>query len=274
MKINKLIILLLLIFGFANCRKNDDKWQAVQYSNTFSVNNLSTHCTDNIQTWEKAQVYFEADTLVIAFFAQLPAYWRNVVVKVHNGNFRAETSGIPFELLRVDFQTKNQQLQLDKQLYAIGDTLRAVCDFIFRYIETAQTKDDSKTEQGEFAFRGTVCEIIRTQDFDPFDEKNFMTFDLPTALRELGEPLNRKKFTSKQLRGKFRSMLLLSELEIDNDSQTDNAFWIEELTWDLSPTRNVSDEGKERLTIWYFQNDSTNWLPADFLCWNEDRPFF
>jgi hypothetical protein len=67
-----------------------------------------------------------------------------------------------------------------------------------------------------------------------------MTFDLPAALRELGEPLRRRKIT-----------------------------WMEELTWDVSPARNISDEGKDRLTIRYSQNDSTNRLPVDFLRWNE-----
>ena len=257
------IILFLLTFGLVNCRQNGDKWQAVKQNNLLSISN--THCMNEGQTWEKAQVYFDADTLIIAFPAQLPGYWENVTVKVHNGNFCAETSGIPFAPFTIDFQTKNQQLQLNKRHYAIGDTLRAVCDFIFQYIAKPQETEGSKTKY-EVIFQGTVCEIVRPQDFDPFDKKNFMTFDLPTAIHELGEPFNREKYNAKQLYGEFRVILL-------NHLKPDPTVWIEELTWDISPTRDVSDEGKERLTIWYLQKDSANWQPVDFLHWNSNMQF-
>jgi hypothetical protein len=270
MKLAQLLIFVLFAKTFFACNGHD-MWQKVQYDKSLATKKLVTHCVSDGQIWQKAQVYFERDTLIIAFPPQLPAYSEDVTIKVYDGKFQAVISGEPFEPMTITFKTLQQHLQLDKRQYAIGDTLSAACDIVFHYTSTFfhytstfDTENDSIV-QGEFSFKGTICEIVREQDFDPFDEKNFMTFDLPTVLRELGEPLNREKFNTLNL-SEFR-------VELENHLDWDKFIWIEELTWDVSPMRDISDEGKERLTIWYYQKDGIRWLPVHFLRWNSDMQF-
>jgi hypothetical protein len=247
-----------------SCNANE-VWQKVQYDKSLADKDCITHCGEEgaqWQSWEKAQVYFDSDTLLIAFWAQLPAYWENVVIKVHNGKFRAETSGIPFEPITITFATVKQQLQLDKKHYALGDTLHGGCEIVFQY---TSTDEDKVVVKGEYTFKGSICEVVREEDFDPFDEKNFMTFDLLTALSELGEPLSREQFNTLSLL-EFRT-------ELRKLFPASKDIWIEELTWNSSDTRDISDEGAERLTIWYHQTDGVHWKPILFYRWDEFMEF-
>ena len=110
-----------------------------------------------------------------------------------------------------------------------------------------------------------------------------MTFDLPSAIYELGEPLDRKTYTTAGL-GEF-------QVELLNFFPPSENIQIEELTWDISSEVGISDSGIERLTIWYAHakdkvharknpyiqlsdiweislRDSTLQLPVTFAKWN------
>jgi hypothetical protein len=239
-------------------------WQPVTHIKSLRDTVFATHCEKDGQTIEKAYVYLDKDTLCIDFPAQLPAYWDNVLLKVRNTRFHSEAFGVPFEPMSISFTPAGQLLQLDKLNYKVGDTLYASLDLLFHYTTIPYNIEDTAI-YGDYILKGVICEIVRTPDFNPFDAKNFMTFDLPAALRELGEPLTREYFNMQSL-PEFRVELL-------NLFSASADIWIEELTWDISPARNLSDEGKERLTIWYHQSDGVHWMPVRCFFWNEDWEF-
>jgi hypothetical protein len=259
------IFLLLFVFTIAACHANN-KWQNVEYDNNMICSEMKTDCVKEREIYRKAHVYLEHDTLYIHVFDPPPAGWEDIMIKVHDGKFCATAYGFPFEPIEISYTTLEQHLQLGKKEYMVGDTLCGECNFHFQFTVTSWT-DDAKMEKNTvtFSFSGTIKEVVRTKDFDPFDKANFMTFDLPTALLELGEPLYQEKFNTLSL-PEFRVELL-------NIFPAKEDIWIEEATWDASETRGVSDEGVDRLTIWYAQTDGVHWKPVHFLRWDKNTEF-
>ena len=226
--------------------------------------------------------WMEGDTLVV-HISGFNLGWAAITLKIHGGAFRAELGGVPFHTAEApSFETKSQRLWLGKESYAQGDTLCARFEMRFRvaYPRTGEAEDRD--------FQGTLCEVIRPKDFDPFAVESFMTFDLPTALHEMGEPLDRYSLDMTGL-PEFRVELL-------NFFPPSPEILIEELTWDTSPTREISDEGKERLTVWYARpidrryfrdngyhslpelwngaaQDTLQWLPVHYLEHTTDMQF-
>ena len=261
-------------------------WQHVSYDESLNNNSLGSACITNHQgehELDKCDINLDDDTLTIHFPAQLPAYWGDVKVKIVDGQFNTLFEGIPFELIDLNFETIKQKLVLDRSQYLINDTLYGYCDFTFKEVEP--TTGHTYT----FYFKGTIREIVRDKDYNPLDPDNFMTFDLPTAIRELGQPLSRDEIST------------ISEMDIDllNLFSQDTIMYnvhIERLTWNISDDAQVSDGGIERLTIWYAQakdkeyaresryaifppvwnsipTDSTRQLPVRFLKWNINIQF-
>ena len=117
--------------------------------------------------------------------------------------------------------------------------------------------------------QAALCEKLQNNDtlMSPFDPENFMTFDLSTAIRELGEPLSYKTYTTNGL-GEFQ-VVLLNFFPPSDDIQ------IEELTWNISLETNISDFGIERLTIWYARAEegSARLFPVTFVKWDINTQF-
>ena len=244
--------MLFAVMTSCNAR-NEGGWHAVLYDTSLDNKAIGTECiTDHQGEHELSEchVYMDGDTLVIRFPAQLPAYWGSVEVKVVNGEFNAEFNGVPFELIDLKFETIKQKLILNQDPYILNDTLYGYADFIFREIEPATGQSHT------FYFKGTICEIVRDKYFDPFDPENFMTFDLPMAIHELGEPLSRR-IIREQPHGLNIELLNFFLRDHIIDMQ------IEELTWNISDDAQVSDEGIERLTIWYAQAKNKGYVRTD-----------
>ena len=260
----KALFILLLTGIMAACHANKE-WENVEYDSDMICSEMITHCEKEREIYQKAHVYIEQDTLFIRFF-DLSNDWRGVIVKVHEGKFSATAFGASFLPFKMSYTTLEQRLQLGKKHYAVGDTLCGYCDFRFQSASTPLSQDrEEKEETVTYSFRGAIREVVRTEDFNPFDEANVMTFDLPTALLELGEPLYREKFNT----------LVLPEFRIEllNQFPSSEEVWIEEATWDISPTREVSDEGVDRLTVWYVQTDGIQWKPVKSQRWSQYTQF-
>ena len=273
-------------------------WQAVSYDESMNDNRLGTECTTTHQgehELDKCDVYLDSDTLVIHFPAALPGYWGSVEVKVIDGMFIAQFDGVPFALINVKYETVRQKLVLDRNDCSINDTLYGYCDFTFKELQRdinvvakPSVKKENKANSFTFTFKGMIREIVRDKDFDPLDPENFMTFDLPAAIRELGEPLERYTFNTYRL-PEF-------DIELLNFFSPDENLEIELLTWNISDDAQVSDGGIERLTIWYAKAkdkekartdshiklpsiwekpsaDSNQQLPVNYLKWNINMQF-
>ncbi|MDR2424076.1 MAG: hypothetical protein LBD59_05040, partial [Prevotellaceae bacterium] len=187
-------ILLFCILPLA-CTQTGDKWQKVRYEKSTTEKYSVTNCNKNGQMIEKAYVYFDSDTLYIDFPPQLPAYWDAVKIKIHNEKFCSEACGIPFAPIKIAFTPVEQRLQLNSRDIAPGDTLCGNFTLVFQYTATPEMDNDyDKPEQGAYTLQGSICEVVRDKNYDPFANSNFMDFDLPAALRELGEPLLREQF--------------------------------------------------------------------------------
>jgi len=254
--------ILMLFAGLMSTCNANTQWKNISYDSNIVCSEIMTHCELDSEIFQKAHIYIEQDTMFICFYA-LPSDW-NMTIKVYDGKFCAFACEIPFAPVEVTYTTLEQRLQLAKKHYTLGDTLCGYCNIHFQFVETPMIDSDEKSAKGIISFSGSIRETVRTKDFNPFDKENFMTFELPTALLELGEPSTREQFNTLAL-PEFR-IELLNYLPASKD------VWIEELTWDVSPTSGISDEGRERLTIWYAQKNN-KWLPVHYLQWNTNMQF-
>lgn len=256
MKYAAALIPALIVLAFSCGRQAG--WQAVGYDEGSGDGSFATEVVTDHQgehVLDKCRIYLDSDTLYIDFPAGLPAYWGGMTARVHEGRFEARFHGIPFDGGEASFVTLKERLALQKAEYVPGDTLAGQCDFLFR-------QTDGKTgRHDDFYFRGKIGGIVRDRDFDPFDSRNFMGFDLSTALYELGEPLYREIFDARSLPG-FR-------VELPGHLPESGDMIVEELTWDASPMRDLSDEGRQRLTIRYAERDGV-WQPVHYKEWMED----
>lgn len=272
-------ILFLFVWASISCSKPKE-WQELEYVQNLKCDSL--HAEDAMHTSFKCKPYFENDTLVVRMSGMS---WEHITIKIHNGKFKAELGGVPFAPVEFSFQTKRQRLQVGKELYAINDTLCGYFDFLFQLTDVNTNKAD------DWSFKGFICEVIREKDFDPFAKENFMNFDLPTAIHEMGEPLDLNEFNM------YASNIHEFRVELLNYLPSDKPdIEIKELTWDVSPTREISDEGQERLTIWYVRkqykvhfrkngyyilskiwDDETKgisaWLPLHSMVWNTNYQY-
>lgn len=259
-RIHSFILFAFLTGIIYSCQLRGD-WQKVVYDKNKECDTIEIRCATNHQgehTIQQCNVYIDNDTLFIDFPPELPAYWGGLSLKVHNNTFIASFDGVPFVSDDLSFETEHKQLVLQKTHYNINDTVCGFIDVIFKEI-------DRKTHQySSFYIKGDFSAIVRKKDFNPFEKNNFMTFDFPTAVRELGEPLERDVFTTYGL-PEFR-VELLNYLPASQD------IVIRELTWNTSETREISDEGKERLTIWYTEKNG-RWEPVHFARWTTDMEF-
>jgi hypothetical protein len=251
----KRTILIFILLVLCACGSRDG-WRAVEVGGGMRTDSL--HSADTYGNPLKCHAWMEGDTLTVSI-SDLDLGWTAIALQIHGGRFRAQLGGVSFHAEKEpSFGTVSQRLRLAKDSYAQGDTLCAEFDLRFRvaFADGSEAKD--------WVFRGTLCEVIRAKDFDPFAVKNAMTFDLPTAIHEMGEP-------------KERSVLGLDNvtefsIELFNSFPPSADVIFEELTWDVSPTREISDEGRERLTVWYVERDGS-WQPVHYREWNTDWQF-
>lgn len=247
-------LLILAVLTLAACAAPDG-WKVVKYTDNLRCDSLHSANADGRPL--ECRAWMEGDTVAV-LFPKIDLGWAYITLKIHDDKFQAQLDGVPFHTAEVpSFETTRQHLYLAKENHEQGDTLCARFDLQFRIAY-------SEGEPEEWTFRGAVCEVIRAKDFDPFAAENFITFDLPTALHEMGQPLDRDVFGVEGVT-EF-------SIELINHFPSGTEFVCEELTWDVSPMREVSDEGRERLTVWYVERDG-RWMPVEYKEWNTDTQF-
>jgi hypothetical protein len=248
--------LIFALFALTACGSRDG-WRAVEVGGGMRTDSLHSASAEGGPL--ACRAWMEGDTLTVSI-SDLDLSWTAITLQIHGGRFRAQLGGMPFHTAEEpSFETLSQRLRLADEGYTQGDTLCAEFDLRFR----VAFPDSGET--GDWAFRGTLCEVIREKNFDQFAVENAMTFDLPTALHEMGEPEDRSVF------GLDNVTEFSIELLNDRFPQTPGIIY-EQVTWDVSPTREVSDEGKERLTVLYVERDGI-WQPVHYREWNTDWQF-
>ena len=254
MKPKAIILFTLIILSAISCR-NSKEWENVEYDTSMKCDSLHSEEVDpsGERYPIKCKTYFNNDTLVV-FLS--PSGRRYITIKIHDGKFKAEAAdGVPYRPEEISLSTISQKLQLGKKQYSVNDTICGSFDVVYRDIETTKTFD--------WNFKGSFCEIIRDEDFDPLARKNFMNFDVYTAIHEIGEPLRQDTFNTEEDLSAFRLYGLQDYFS------PPSSVYIKELTWDTSPERYVSDSGKSRLTIWYVEKQD-KWIPVRHRNWVED----
>ena len=275
MSAKTITLYVLIILSAISCR-NSQGWDNVKYDTSMKCDSLNSEeiYSSGEHNPIRCKAYFDSDTLVV-FLS--PPGWRYMTINIHDGKFKAETHGIPFTPEELSFSTITQELQLGKKQYSLNDTICGCFDITFRDIQTGilvydsvsgdaeMVRDIENPETFDWNFKGTICEIVREKNFDPFDAKNIMTFDAYTAIHEIGEPLQEDTFRISNPEGlsAFRLYALQNTFSMPGN------ILIKELTWDISPDRDVSDAGKDRLTTWYVEK-SNKWMPVRFTRWVED----
>ena len=259
MKIFTAILFLLLLFS---CSSKSGGWEKVEVAASVPCTNPTTQLTTNHQgehTLTDCSVFIDSDTLYIRFFAPLPAYWLGAKIKLANGTFNVNIDGAPFEPNTTTYQIKKQQLHLNKQSYAIGDTLQGYVDVIF------EEEDKANRSSNQFYVKGCIYKIVRDKGYQPFeDDKVIMSYNLDFAINELGQPLDDYYFNTINL-PEFRVELL-------NIFPPSDSIYIRELTWSTSSNAQISDEGIDLLTVWYAQEGNA-WKPVHFIRWNSNMEF-
>ena len=254
---------LLLFSLLLSCQQQDNGWQKVEaLSNTLCTDNKTEYTTNHQgeHTLNDCFVYTFNDTLHICFPAGLPAYWLGAKLQVAAGMFNATVDGVPFiPNVKLTFQVKKQRLCLNKQSYAIGDTLQGYIELVF------EERDKAHNQSNEFYFKGCIYKIVREKDYQAFqDDEAIMSYSLNHAINELGEPLDDYTFTTNGL-PEFR-------IELLNIFPPSDSIYIRELTWNTSDDAQVTDGGIFRLTVWYAQKDGV-WQPVYFLRWDTFTQF-
>ena len=241
--------ILLLAIILSSCVEGRG-WNTLSYDKSIANGSPGTECVTDHQgehTLVRCDIRMDGDTLLILFPAQLPAYWGWAEIKIADDKFNSQFGGVSFVQTELTFETIAQELVLNKECYSLNDTLYGYCNFSFKETEQEQEQGRSNT----FYFKGPIKGIVRELTFDPLEPNNFMTFDIETALMEIGEPERRICFDMSQC---SRGL----EVELLNIFQRNEAVVIEKITWS-----GFDFSGQERLTIWYVREKDKTKMRSD-----------
>lgn len=276
---NKLITISILCLFATACTNIPGTWQNLSINPNLYCDSL--HSEAYGKSPMRCIAWMEGDTLTL-HLSQIS--WQHITLQIYGGKFNAQLSGVPLYGPQPTFTTLQGQLTVGQAHYTTGDTLRAQFDLHFRLTDPETHKTHEWNPQG------TLCEVIREKDFDPTVPQNFMQFDLPTAIHQIGDPLTDETFNMTNPVGEFY-VELLNYLPPGSTPVI-----IRELTWDISPTASLSDEGSQRLTIWYLRRQdkihlreseyskipyiwnretarSEEWLPLHYTEWDTGMQF-
>ena len=275
-----------MIFILLFCSVAYGDWGRIQYIPQIKNGDLKTSIyTDHQGRHEvnKARAYLKDELLTIRFPTQLPAYWdeMEIVVDQEKGVFQAKAGGAPFVGEIVTYKIVHQNLQLQKNDYAVNDQIDGYVDIVFE--EQGQIIGNRR----QFYFKGQFSGIVRDEQFDVVADKNVKSYDIKTALYELGKPVcidtvdfgyysdGAKKeallpvYTEAGTKGcqDSKDKPLGVSKKIGKLSLNWKLETIALLSWDISPEAQVSDGGRERLTIWYRLDKHKQWYQLDFEKW-------
>lgn len=186
-------ILILIAFIFTACH-NTNEWNKVEYNNKLSdpffdtisweylwyilkdeegnfssaIDSIITerdtvhlvhtaNCITNHQGEHELQfchAYKNNDTLVLYFPSPLPAYWLDFEFKIVGNKFKASVFGEPFQAIQLQWQINRRQLTLNKNNFAVGDSLKGKV-----YLEFTE-KAINDTAKYNFYFTGVFNTLI------------------------------------------------------------------------------------------------------------------
>ena len=276
------LLMAMVVTGLVFQAQSHAQWEKVTYRQKAFSPSLQTECATNHQgkhVVTEARASLKDGVLSIRFPAQLPGYWGYMAIEVNQGLFQAKPGGVPFVRGMPTYQVRTQKLILAKKNYRVGDTLNGYIDI--RYNEIDHYTQETHT----FYFKGGFSTMVRAENFQAHADENIKTYDLLTALHELGSPLYARTLSlgadKHTLKEKMMDYPPFGELGQSTEFQTQALIpvraellktgkqrTISELTWDISPGAELSDSGRERLTIWY-SHKNRHGLPLRYKKWIE-----
>ncbi len=275
-----------MVFSLLFCSFVYSDGDSIQYIPQIKDGDLKTSVyTDHQGRHElhKVRPYLKDKLLIIQFPAQLPAYWgtMEIVVDQEKGVFQAKAGGVPFVGEAVTYKIVRQNLQLQKNHYALNDEINGEVEIVFE--ESEQVTGQKR----QFYFTGQFSGVVRDELYDVLADKNIERYDLKTALYELGKPVCIDTVNFGYYNDGEKKQALLPVYEIAGVKGCQDVKdkplkqpkkvvaltpkgrleTIAFLSWDISPEAQVSDGGRERLTIWYRLDKNQHWHQLGFKKW-------
>ncbi len=221
-------------------------------------------------------------TLELSFPPQFPGYYVSVTISVKDGKYTASADGVPFAPNGgTSYRVLRQELSLQWGTFRSGEKIEGYCDIVF--VETVRGFRSKEESEYYFSWRGPFVAIIREEGFNPLSESAIKTYDIALAHYELG-PSQQAVALAPEPRAlevyHWEYMPLGGQIGSVHDSdklgtlrrdfrQTHPELkdkHILEVTWDTSPEAQVSDGGRDRLTIW-FEREGDAWTQRHFTKW-------
>ena len=275
-----------MVFGLFFCSFVYGDGDRIQHTPQIKDGDLKTSIYTDHQgrhQIHKVRPYLKCKLLTIQFPAQLPAYWgtMEIVVDQEKGVFQAQPGGIPFVGEAVAYKIVRQNLQLQKNNYVLNDVINGEVEIVFE--ESGQVTGQKQ----QFYFTGQFSGMVREEQYDILADKNIERYDLKTALYELGKPvcIDTINFGFYNDGEKKQALLPVYETAGVKGCQDVKDKPLKEpqkvvaltpkgkletiafLSWDISPEAQVSDGGRERLTIWYRLDKNQHWHQLGFKKW-------
>ena len=226
-------------------------------------------------------------TLELRFPPQFPGYYVGVTITVKDGKYTASADGVPFTANGgTSYRVLRQGLSLQWSTFRPGEKIEGYCDIGF--VEIVRAFRGKEEDEYYFSWRGPFVAIIREEDFDSLSDAAIKTYDIVLAHYELG-PSQQAVDLSPEARKLedayyWENVPLAGQVGSVHDSEKLAAlrkdFWqahpelkdkpVLEVTWDISPEAQVSDGGRDRLTIW-FEREGNAWTQRRFMKWTDSE---
>ena len=231
---------------------------AVEYTPGELSKPLVTKCRTDHQGFHeitKSKAYINKDeSLSVIFEPQLPAYWLGLELLLKDGSFQARPYGTPFSPGKASFEVTKQELILRDSPIMPGIAVNG-CTSV-NFIQHNQDGTGSPHFfTGCFSARAYPAEgspLLTAEGLKLLAEQ-----ELAVIRYELGEPIRDDRFIAGNT-DRFRASVLGRGVSPRTE--------VREITWDVSPTAKLSDEGKERLSVWYTRQGD-QWFPITHRVW-------
>ena len=283
-----LLSLLVPAHGFALPVEMDEKdADKVGYTPVPFVYPLQSRVRTNHQSPDRVidecRAQLKKDGALELFFPpQFPGYYVSVTITVKDGRYTATADGAPFAPNGgTSYRVLRQELTLQWDAFKPGEKLEGYCDIDF--VETVRQLGGGVEEEYYFSWQGPFVAVIREEGFDPLAEASVKTYDIFLAHYELGPSLQAVSLPldPKELDPRLRENLPLggqigSVRDAGKLAALRRDFWqahpelngkpVLEVTWDISPGAGLSDDGRDRLSIW-FEREGDKWTQRHFAKW-------
>ena len=97
------------------------------------------------------------DTLFLHFPPALPAYWLALDVTIVGNKFKAEASGIPFQDIKLEWETIKQELVLQNNTTNVGDSIKG--KFYIEFTEKIKGEQEKYPFYFSIVFKTVIEEL-------------------------------------------------------------------------------------------------------------------